>query len=442
LTTGVINLPMTWPPHPMPPGCYLVSGMETPSIESPFTEPPDLADELRAMNYVCDLRIKLHERDIRSPTGVTSIAQDLLEVVRRREEATFKLLAERPTDVLVVVFETTDRLQHYAWRAIAELIADDGSLRRTPLHDAVEACYRELDRVVGGLLDEAAGPESYVLFVSDHGFGPLQTRFHVDQWLSEQGWLTYESGKASVRQRLRAPMQRVKKLIPRSVLRRGRRAFAVSRILHWQRTQAYSGRTMEHAIYINLQGREPQGIVPPEQYDDLRRRIAAALLELRDPRTGQRVVEAAYLREDLYHGAFVEEAPDLLFSLAPGYEPTSELSGGGLFSDALMEGAGIHQPEGIFVVLGPGVQPGVRLPEQAIQDVLPTLLYVLQAPIPTSLDGRLITTPFAPLFLAQHPPIYSHEPEPDAPRFDSVKPFSIEDSRRVEERLAALGYLN
>ncbi len=76
--------------------------------------------------------------------------------------------------LLVVVFETTDRLQHWAWRAITELIANDGSLVRTPLHEAVEACYRELDRVVGRLLDEATGPETYVFFVSDHGFGPLR----------------------------------------------------------------------------------------------------------------------------------------------------------------------------------------------------------------------------------------------------------------------------
>ena len=358
-----------------------------------------------------------------------------------REAAVLKLLVERPTDVFVVVFETTDRLQHYAWRAITELITNDGSLVRTPLHEAVETCYRELDRVVGKLLDEATGPDTYVFFVSDHGFGPLRTRFHVDQWLSEQGWLTYEGGKATVRQRLRAPVQRIKKLVPPSLLRKGRRAFAVSRILQWQRTQAYSGRTMEHAIYINLQGREPQGIVPPDRYDDLRRQIVQALLDLRDPSTGLRVVEAAYLREDLYQGEYVDEAPDLLFSLAPGYEPTSELSGRGLFSDGLDEGAGIHQPDGIFIALGPGVRPGARLPEQNIEDVLPTLLYALHLPIPTTLDGHLIKTSFDPIFLAQHPPIYNHEPPPDGIGLRSPKSFTAEDAKRVEERLAGLGYL-
>ena len=442
LSTGVVNLPMTWPPQPMPAGGYLVSGMETPSIDSPFTEPPELADELRAMHYVCDLRVKFLERDFHSGAGVTSIARDLLDVLKRREAAIFKLLAERPTDALVVVFETPDRLQHWAWRAISELINNDGSLTRTPLHEAVEACYRDLDRVVGRLLDEATGPETHVFFVSDHGFGPMVKRFHVDKWLAEQSWLTYESSKATIRQRLRGPLQRVKRFLPRSLVRTGRRAFAVSRIIQWEHTLAYSGRTMEHAIYINLQGRDPHGIVAPEEFDTLRRRIGEALLALRDPDDGQQVVEAATLREDLYRGPYVGEAPDLLFSLAPGYEPTSELSGTGVFSSALEEGAGIHQPEGIFIVSGIGVRPGISIPEQRIEDVLPTILYALGLPVSTTLSGRIAKAAFDATYLAQHPPIYSTDSGPDATTSRSPESFSSEDALRVEERLAALGYLS
>lgn len=442
LSTGVINLPMTWPPQAMPAGGYLVSGMETPSTDNPFTDPPELADELRAMSYVCDLRVKLNERDFRSTAGVTAIARDLLEVLKRREDALSKLITERPTDALVAVFETPDRLQHWAWRAISELVANDGSLARTPLHEAVEACYQELDRAVGRLLALAAGPDTTVVFVSDHGFGPLRRRFHVDQWLADQGLLAYESGKAAARQRLRGPLQRVKRFVPRSLLRSGRRMLAVNRIIRWEHTQAYSGRTMEHAIYINLSGREPHGTVAPENFDDLRRSIAEALLALRDPQDGLKVVEAATLREDLYHGPYVDEAPDLVFSLAPGYEPTSELAGHGVFSNAIEEGAGIHQPEGIFIVAGPGVRPGVTLPEQAIVDVLPTILYALGLPVPTSLSGRIAKTAYSAEYLAQHPPLYSDQPKPDTAADLARESFSVEDARRVEERLAALGYLS
>lgn len=443
LTCGVINLPMTWPPQPMPPGSYLVSGMETPSTDSPFTDPPELADELRALRYICDLRVKLHERDFHSEAGVTAIAQDLLDVLRRREAAIFHLVAERPTDALVVVFETPDRLQHWAWRAIEEALANDGATPLTPLQAAVAACYRELDRVVGRLLVDAASPETHVIFVSDHGFGPLHSRFHVDQWLAQQGWLTYAGGKATVRQRLRGPLQRIKRLVPRSLLLQGRRAFAVSRIVHWAQTRAYSGVTMEHAVYINLQGREPEGATPPADYDALRREIAQALLAVRDerPGRGQAVVQAAYLREDLYQGPYVDDAPDLLFTLAPGYEPTSELSSGGVWSDASGEGAGIHQPDGILMLLGPGIVPGARLPEHDMVDVLPTLLYALGLPVATALDGDIVQAAFTPEYRMAHPPFYSDAPAPEALDQTDRESYTPQDAAQIEARLAALGYL-
>jgi predicted AlkP superfamily phosphohydrolase/phosphomutase len=444
LTSGVINLPMTWPPQPMPTGSYLVSGMETPSTDHPFTDPPELADELRARGYICDLRVKLHERDFRSAAGVTAIAVDLLEVLRRREAAIFKLLAERPTDALVVVFETPDRLQHWAWQAIEEALVGEEAIARTPLHEAVAACYRELDRVVGRLLNEAVGPDSHVLFVSDHGFGPLHSRFHVDQWLAQQGWLAYAGGKATVRQRLRGPLQRIKRLLPRSLLLKGRRTFAVSRIINWQQTRAYSGPTMEHAVYINLRGREPEGVVAPDDFDALRQEIAQALLAVRDPRAGrdEPVVQAAALREQLYQGPFVAEAPDMVFTLAPGYEPTSELSSGGVWSDARSEGAGIHQPAGILILLGPGVTPGARLPDQNMVDVLPTMLYALGLPVSTALDGAIVKTAFDPAYLAAHPPLYSDAPGPDKTGQGAPVGYSPEDAAQIEARLAALGYLS
>lgn len=443
LTTGSINVPMTWPPHPMPAGSYVVTGMLTPSTDSLFTDPPELAAELRSMGYVCDLRVKLHERDVRTTAGITAVAQDLLDVLRRREAGVFNLLQERPTDVLAVVFETPDRLQHWAWQTIEELLASDRALTQTTLHEAVEACYRELDRVVGRLLDEAAGPATSVFFLSDHGFGPLQRRFHVDQWLAQQRLLKYETGKAGLRQYLRGPLRQVRQFIPRSIVRRGRQTLAVTNIIDWRRTQAYSGRTMEHAIYINLKGREPQGSVSPEAFDHMRRRVVEGLLALRDPRTGMNIVNTAYLREELYRGPFTREAPDILFVLAPGYEPTSELSKRGIVSDASEESAGIHQPNGIFLALGPGIRAGTTLPARNIEDVLPTVLYALGLPVSSALDGRIIKAAFEPGYLASHPPVYDAGPPPDIGAPPAGRDgISALEAAQVEERLAALGYLD
>ncbi len=444
LATACVNMPISYPPEPMPAGGLMVTGMLTPSTDDPFTDPPELADELRAMGYICDIRIKLHERDVASAAGVTGVARDLHQALLRREQALFKLLAERPTAAFVVVFETADRLQHYAWRAIEELLAAGGPPAHTALHAAVETCYRELDRVVGRLLAQAVGPETHIFFVSDHGFGPLRSRFHVDAWLAQQGWLHYVPGKATLRQRLRGPVQRSKRLLPRWLLRRGRQALAAGQLIDWSRTQLYSGRSMEHAVYVNLKGREPWGVVEPADYDRLRDAVANALLAVRDPANGQPVVQTVYRREDLYHGPYVDEAPDLLFTLAPGYEPSSEPLAHGVFSDARAEGAGIHQPDGIFLALGPGILPGASLPAHKIEDVLPTILYALGLPVPTALDGQVIEAAFDPAYLAARPPVYTDRPLLSATAADAPEQpagFSSEEAAQIAERLAALGYL-
>lgn len=446
LSTACINMPMSWPPEIMPAGGFMVTGMLTPSTDHPFTYPPELAAELRAMGYICDIRIKLHERDVASAAGIASVAHDLHQALLRREQALIKLLAKRPTDVCVVVFETADRLQHYAWRAIEDLLAEGGApVERTALHEAVATCYQELDRVVGRLLDEATGPQTHVFFVSDHGFGPLRSRFHVDAWLAQQGWLHYTAGRATLRRQLREPAQRLKGWLPRWLLRGGRRALATSQLIDWPRTQLYAGRSMEHAIFVNLKGREPEGIVDPADFDSLRAALAEALSALRDPVSGRPVVLATYRREDLYQGPYVDEAPDLLFTLAPGYEPSSEplAAARGVFSDASSEGAGIHQPDGIFMALGPGILPGAQLGAHAIEDVLPTVLYALDLPVSTALDGRVIKAAFDPTYLASHPPIYTSQltPPPTGAAMAPSGGLAPEDAAQVAERLAALGYL-
>ncbi|MCS6845766.1 MAG: alkaline phosphatase family protein [Caldilineales bacterium] len=441
LATACVNMPISWPPEPMPAGGWMITGMLTPDTEHPFTYPPDLAEGLRRAGYICDIRIKLHERDVATAEGLTAVARDLHTALLRREAALFRLLAERPVDVLVVVFETMDRLQHYAWRVLEELAAEgDAAARRSTLHATVLACYREVDRVVGRLLAELTGPETPVFFVSDHGFGPLRRRFHVDAWLAQQGWLRYAAGRATLRRRLRGPVQRVKRLLPRSLLLRGRRALATAALVDWSHTRVYSGRSMEHAIYVNLAGREPQGVVPADEYDALRRAVADALLALQDPATGRPAVQAVYPREALYSGPYVAEAPDLLLALAPGYEPSGEPLAQGCFSDAAAEGAGIHQPDGVFIALGPGVRAGAALPPHDIADALPTLLYALGLPVPTALDGRVIEAAFDPTYLQRRPPVHADLPLP-AVDLGEAGGYTDADAARVEERLAALGYL-
>jgi predicted AlkP superfamily phosphohydrolase/phosphomutase len=180
--------------------------------------------------------------------------------------------------------------------------------------------------------------------------------------------------------------------------------------------------------------------VAPASVDALRQAVIAALLELRDPQTGAPVARQAWLREELYSGAHVQDAPDIVFSLAPGYEPTSELSTQGIFSDASSEGAGIHQPDGVFMALGPSIARASALPVTQMEDVLPTMLYALGLPVPVSLEGEVAWPAIDAATQAARAVAYDAEPLVAA-GVAGAPDYTAEEAGQLTARLAALGYL-
>ena len=178
----------------------------------------------------------------------------------------------------------------------------------------------------------------------------------------------------------------------------------------------------------------------PEKNPALRREIKARLLELVDPRQGQRVVRAVYDREEFYQGPFTDQAPDIVYELAPGYEPTSEVSPGRLFTDVTAEGEGMHQPDGIFLAWGPDIAAQRLGPELGLADLTPTILYSLGLPVPQGLDGRVVREIFTAAYQAEHPINLGAETETAIEPRQQV--YSTDDEALIAEKLKSLGYLD
>ncbi|MBC7223900.1 MAG: alkaline phosphatase family protein, partial [Anaerolineae bacterium] len=343
-------------------------------------------------------------------------------------------------DFLMVVFETPDRIQHIFWgrlqRALAEGPAD-------AVDEALLVCYEEVDRGIGALL-ELAGERTTVFLLSDHGFCGLHTAVHLDQWLADRGLLRYAGAKATVRRRVKAGLAPLlKRVLPRSWLLRGRRAFAVTRVVDWERTRVYSGRSSENAVFLNLRGREPKGIVEPgREYEALREEVIQALRTLRDPRTGEPVLRRVFRREEVYHGPYLESAPDILLELTEGYEVTSEVATAGVFRDVSGQGAGFHAQEGIFVAAGAGVAGPGRLEGAHIQDLAPTILHCLGLPVPQYMDGRVLEEVFDEAHRAAHPVVRTDAVPAIGPAREAGEVFSAEDEEEIRQRLSGLGYLS
>ena len=166
---------------------------------------------------------------------------------------------------------------------------------------------------------------------------------------------------------------------------------ALARPIDWGQTQAVASSPASEGIFINLKGREPDGVVEPgEPYEALRDRLVAELLALRDPGTGERVVQAVYRREELYEGPFLDLLPDLVFDLGDGPYLASDapMAAGTLepLPPDLLQGR--HRPIGVLAAAGAGIAAGQRIEGARIVDVAPTVLYALDLPVPDDMDGR------------------------------------------------------
>ena len=157
-------------------------------------------------------------------------------------------------------------------------------------------------------------------------------------------------------------------------------------------------------IFINLEGREPAGIVRPgAEYERLRQELADALMALSDPETGNSIVRRVYRREELYDGPFLDRAPDLIIDWKDyafwgrgRYDsqgtPVFEFQRRFDFSGMPLTGS--HRPEGILIVNGPGVRSGARIEGAGLPDIAPTILGILGLPVPGYMDGAVLHRAF------------------------------------------------
>lgn len=456
LRAGVINVPVTYPP-PAVDG-YLVSGLLTPRGVDDFVYPAALMDEVRAM-------VPNYEPDPFDPLGATK--RQILELeswMEKHEKVSRHLLESDPADLFFSVVQALDHLQHLFWNEIA------GAAGRGRYASLIDRCYRLADEIIGHRLRMLDG-RTHLFLVSDHGFGPVCKWFHVNRFLLERGLLALgevQSGGMGVLparlgltpQRLRSLVRRLDVLgLRRSVGRLARVTLgrqidrALTPPIDWDRTQAISGSPATEGIYVNLKGRELQGIVAPgTSYEALRERLIVELGALRDPETGEPVVRAVHRREDLYEGPFLDLLPDVVFDLGAGPylasdalpSPAREGGAGGAVVERLPDDfvQGRHRATGIFAAVGPDIRRREvgRVEGARIIDVAPTVLYSLGLPIPEDMDGRPLLEIFDQVYRTAHPVRYAR---PELAGEQVPEPvYNENDAAEMERRLRGLGYVS
>ncbi len=210
-------------------------------------------------------------------------------------------------------------------------------------------------------------------------------------------------------------------------------------IIRWEETLAYH---IGHGqIWINLQGREPLGIVAYHEYDQTCQALVTSLpRKLLDPESGVPVIERVYRRNELYHGDYLFRAPDLVAVLRPGYAPSPNSVLLGFDDDVVGPApvdtrttAGLHPATvaGLAIAVGLPFAAGQVIAQAPLTSIAPTILHALGLPIPMDIDAEVITDLFVPTFMQQFP----------IQRAEQRSGLSREDEEEIITRLRGLGYL-
>jgi predicted AlkP superfamily phosphohydrolase/phosphomutase len=285
----------------------------------------------------------LNERAIDQNAFLTQAAL----IQREREAMFFSALDHMRRGLVACVFDTTDRVQHMCFGQT----------------EVIEHLYRDMDRVLGRTLEYVdTGTAMFVL--SDHGFCAFRRGVNLNSWLRREGYLALESGSEQ-----------------------GGEYFAG---IDWGRTRAYTFGL--GGLYLNLRGREAQGIVAPEDAEALCREIAAKLTGLVDD--GAIAIANVYVASDIYKGPYLGAAPDLIIGYSAGYRASWEAAVGKVtplvFEDNKKAWCGDH-------CVDPRLVPGVLFSNRriaaddpGIEDMAPTVLRLFGIQPPSWMEGTSV----------------------------------------------------
>jgi predicted AlkP superfamily phosphohydrolase/phosphomutase len=290
------------------------------------------------------------------------------EVMRERERMLHFELDRFREGLLYCLFDTPDRVQHMFWRfgEAGHPANREDAARLAELSRVIVDHYKVCDAVVGRVLDRV-DKDTLVIALSDHGFNSFQRGVHLNSWLLQNGYLALKSGVSA-----------------------GHEAGEFFKQVDWSRTKAYA--LGIGSIYLNVRGREAEGIVDAASADAVSQEIARGLTSLVDAERGAAAVHCAKTKREIYSGAYIDEAPDIVVGFAGGYRASWTTALGGipaeLFEDNVKKWGGDH-------IIDPALVPGALLMNRAFDgsnarlvDMAPTILDTLGATAPTTMEGR------------------------------------------------------
>jgi predicted AlkP superfamily phosphohydrolase/phosphomutase len=350
----LVSVPPSYPPFPVQGN--LISCFITPDNEKEYTYPRELRQEIEAKfgPYIFDVVFRTEDRD--------QILKEIYEMTAKRFDVLNYLIRHKPWDLFMFVEIGVDRVQHAFWKYMdrAHHLYEPGNRYEHVILDY----YKYLDRKIGDLLNNV-GQETVVLVISDHGAKRMKGAFCINEWLIEQGDLVIKEKPK--------PQSNLEK-VP----------------VDWTRTKVWGWGGYYARLFLNVEGREPQGIIKPDDYEKERDALAERIRDIRGPK-GEKW-ETLVIKPNEYFEEARGDYPDLMVYFDDlywrsagtlGYE-TSYL----LENDTGPDDA-VHAQHGMYILYDPLYKRRVSK-DIDILDVAPTVLRTLGIPVPSDMKGKVI----------------------------------------------------
>jgi len=354
----VVNVPQTYPVTQI--HGRLVSGFLTPNTDTTFTYPAILKNQI--LNRTPDYRFDVSDyRNVERDT----LLQNIIDMTVDQYRVFAHLLADKPWDFAMHVNIGTDRIHHAFWR-----YHDPQHRLHDPKHhllSAIRDYYKVVDEQIGRILSGLNGDE-IIMLVSDHGVKRMDGAICLNEWLWQNGWLVFKQEPA---------IGSITKFDPVTV--------------DWSRTKAWSTGGYYGRVFLNIERREPQGIIPRNAVQSIREELSARLSAIPDDK-GNPLNTTVYNPRAIYQQVN-RIAPDLMVyfgdlhwrvvgSLGYGQHYTLE-------NDTGPDDAN-HAMEGMYILVDPKQSGTGQSYTYQLMDIASTALHMMGLDIPKELQGRVM----------------------------------------------------
>lgn len=408
----IVNVPLTYPPEKV--NGIMVSGFPYPEARRDYAEPRSVLDEIKENLGIT--RLHKPSPHFLKPGDERKLVDEMFEI-NKNQALVCNYLLQKYSDweLFVTVFDATDVISHFFWCYIDPNNPKYDKKKAEEFAPLFYDVYESVDRAFGEIRKNFTEDDN-IFIMSDHGFGPVYYAVYMNNWLMENGYLSLKSSAGTRMRKLLFKMGVTTDFLFRSAKKLhlvGSKTYTYSKKsrslelakkfslsledIDWEKTRVYSYGNYGQ-FFLNVKGREPLGkIERGEEYDRVVSELISKVKELKDPKSGRILFDIVYKKSEIYSGPYFESAPDIIF-----FDSTMTYRAHRLFEfgsknmiapDPIYSGS--HRMEGMLISAGGDIanlkqeQAGISL-----IDLAPTIMHMLDVPIPQDVDGRVLSEVF------------------------------------------------